>query len=181
MLPGGFSYGDSLRCGSIARFSPVMKEVIRFAEDGGKVIGICNGFQVLVESGLLPGALIPNNTLKFICKDVYLRVERDDIPATKGLTKGDVLRLPIAHHDGNYFCDDTTLDDLEQNRQIVLRYCDEHGEVTAESNPNGSISSIAGICNISGNVFGLMPHPERAAEPVLGNVAGLNMLKSFLL
>jgi len=172
VLPGGFSYGDYLRCGSIARFSPIMKSVTDFARKGGMVLGICNGFQVLVESGLLPGALICNSSLKFICKDVYVRVERDGIPALSGVKKGTVLKIPIAHHDGNYFCDEAELERLESNRQVVLRYCNSEGVVTPESNPNGSIANIAGICNKEGNIFGLMPHPERCSEPILGNQDG---------
>ena len=172
ILPGGISYGDYLRCGSIARFSPIMKSVIEFAEKGGVVLGICNGFQILLESGLLPGALIRNSSLKFICKDIYVRTERDGIPAMNGINPGSVLNIPIAHHDGNYFCDSKTLDSLEANNQIVLRYCNSDGETDSESNPNGSVSNIAGICNKKGNVFGLMPHPERCSETVLGNEDG---------
>jgi len=179
VLPGGFSYGDYLRCGSIARFSPIMKAVIEFARKGGMVMGICNGFQVLVESGLLPGALISNSSLKFICKDVYVRVERDGIPALSGVKKGTVLKIPIAHHDGNYFCSEEELEKLESNRQVVLRYCDADGTVTPESNPNGSIGNIAGLCNEEGNIFGLMPHPERCSESILGNDDGIVFFESL--
>jgi phosphoribosylformylglycinamidine synthase len=179
ILPGGFSYGDYLRCGSIARFSPIMKSVVDFAERGGVVVGICNGFQILLESGLLPGALTRNSSLKFICKDVYVRTERDDIPAMRGIERGSVLKIPIAHHDGNYFCDSKTLDSLETNNQIVLRYSDRDGEIDFESNPNGSISNIAGICNKKGNVFGLMPHPERCSELSLGNEDGRKIFKAL--
>jgi len=179
-IPGGFSYGDSLRCGAIARFSPIMKSVIEFASRGGIVVGICNGFQVLLESGLLPGALIGNSSCKFICESVYLKVARDDIPATRSLTNGDILDMPIAHHDGNYFCDSATLNELKKNRQIVLQYCDKNGIISDEANPNGSISNIAGICNKEGNVFGLMPHPERNAEKILGNSDGLKLFTSLI-
>lgn len=179
ILPGGFSYGDYLRCGSIARFSPIMKSVIEFAERGGVVLGICNGFQILLESGLLPGALIRNSSLKFICKDVYVRTERDDIPAMRGIEQGSVLKIPIAHHDGNYFCDSKTLDSLEANNQVVLRYCSQDGEADIGSNPNGSVSNIAGICNKGGNVFGLMPHPERCSESSLGNEDGRKIFEAL--
>ncbi len=179
VLPGGFSYGDYLRCGSIAKFSPIMKPVIEFAQNGGVVIGICNGFQVLLESGLLPGALISNSSCKFICKDIFVKVERNDTPATRGIEKGAVLKIPIAHHDGNYFCDEKTLETLKANNQIVLRYCDENGNVNQEANPNGSISNIAGICNRQRNIFGLMPHPERNAEKILGNADGLAIFEAL--
>lgn len=179
VLPGGFSYGDYLRCGAIARFSPIINAVVEFAEKGGIVIGICNGFQILVESGLLPGAFISNTTCRFICRDVFVRVERDDIPATRGVAKGSVLKIPIAHHDGNYFCDEKTLRNLEAGNRIVLRYCDEKGNVTPDSNPNGSVSNIAGICNERGNVFGLMPHPERCSEEVLGNSDGRRIIEAL--
>ncbi len=168
ILPGGFSYGDYLRCGAIARFSPVMKAVVDFAASGGIIVGICNGFQILVESGLLPGALISNGSLRFVCRNVNVRVERNDIPAMRGIELKTVIKMPIAHHDGNYFADEEALGRLEENGQVVLRYCDENGEVTPEANPNGSVSNIAGICNERGNVFGLMPHPERCAETLLG-------------
>ena len=180
LLPGGFSYGDYLRCGAIARFSPVMKAVIDFAESGGIVLGICNGFQILLESGLLPGALISNESLRFVCRDVYVRVERGNIPAMNGINKGDLLKMPVAHHDGNYFADDATIKMLEENGQVVLRYCNENGEVTKEANPNGSLSNIAGICNERGNVFGLMPHPERNAEALLGGMDGQKLFDALI-
>ncbi|MFQ5432781.1 MAG: phosphoribosylformylglycinamidine synthase subunit PurQ [Nitrospinota bacterium] len=179
LLPGGFSYGDYLRCGAIARFSPVMKAVIDFAEGGGIVLGICNGFQILVESGLLPGALISNESLRFVCRDVYVRVERGGIPAMNGIEKGTILKMPVAHHDGNYFADEETLAALKKNGQIVLRYCNENGGITKEANPNGSLSNIAGICNEKGNVFGLMPHPERCAEMILGGADGQKLFDAL--
>ncbi len=179
VLPGGFSYGDYLRCGAIARFSPIIETVIEFARSGGIVIGICNGFQILLESGLLPGALIGNASRKFICRNVYVRVERNNIPATDGIEKGEILEIPIAHHDGNYICDAKTMAELEANGRIVLRYCDENGDVTPASNPNGSMGNIAGICNAEGNVFGLMPHPERCAETLLGNTDGRRFFESL--
>ncbi len=179
VLPGGFSYGDYLRCGAIARFSPVMKAVIDFAQGGGTVIGICNGFQVLVESGLLPGALLPNFSQKYICRNVFVRMEKNSVPGIEGLAPGTVLKMPIAHHDGNYFADDETLQRLEKNGQVVMRYCEADGEVTEKANPNGSLKNIAGLCNENGNVFGLMPHPERCAESVLGNTDGMTLLNSL--
>jgi phosphoribosylformylglycinamidine synthase len=171
ILPGGFSYGDYLRCGAVARFSPIMSEVVRFAERGGPVMGICNGFQILAEAHLLPGALLRNEGLKFICEEVALRVEQHvcdwvDLPA------GSVVRMPINHNEGNYVCDDDTLDALRDNRQIVLRYSEMDGEVTPCSAPNGARYSIAGVCNEAGNVFGLMPHPERVVDPVVGGTDG---------
>jgi len=180
ILPGGFSYGDYLRCGAIARFSPVMKAVADFAVAGGTVIGICNGFQILVESHLLPGVLLPNVSRKFICKDIHVRVERTDLCPTRAVAPGATLKLPIAHHDGNYFADEVTLKRLEKNRQVVMRYCDGRGNVTTEANPNGAANNIAGICNERGNVFGLMPHPERCAEPALGNTDGMKIFASLL-
>ena len=172
VLPGGFSYGDYLRCGAIASMSPVMDAVKRFAEAGGTVIGICNGFQVLCESGLLPGALLQNRDLKFICDDVWLRVESTKARASSTLEPGEVLRIPIAHGDGCYFADEATLDRLERNGQVVFRYCDRRGNVTPESNPNGSLRNIAGIRNEAGNVLGMMPHPDRHTEAVLGSADG---------
>jgi phosphoribosylformylglycinamidine synthase len=172
ILPGGFSYGDYLRTGAIARFSPVMKAVKEFADRGGLVIGICNGFQILLESHLLPGAMLVNKNLKFICRYVYLRVENNETPFTFRFKKGDVLRIPIAHYAGNYYAPQEILDELERNNQVVLRYCDENGRVTEEANPNGSVGNIAGIVNGRGNVFGLMPHPERAMEPLLHSEDG---------
>jgi phosphoribosylformylglycinamidine synthase len=172
ILPGGFSYGDYLRTGAIARFSPVMKAVREFADRGGLVIGICNGFQILLESHLLPGAMLVNKNLKFICRYVHLRVENNETPFTFRFKRGDVLRIPIAHYAGNYYASQEILDELERNDQIVLRYCDESGKVTEEANPNGSVGNIAGIVNRRGNVFGLMPHPERAMEPLLHSEDG---------
>jgi phosphoribosylformylglycinamidine synthase I len=179
ILPGGFSYGDYLRCGAIARFSPVMKAVTEFAAKGGRVLGICNGFQILVESGLLPGALMLNASRKFICKDIWMKVERTDIPATRAIAPGAVLKMPIAHAEGNYFADAAVIANLEKNRQVVARYCNVDGAVTPSANPNGSINNIAGICNGYGNVFGLMPHPDRSYETILGSVDGLKIFSSF--
>ena len=180
VLPGGFSYGDYLRSGAIARFSPIMSEVIKFAERGGLVMGICNGFQVLVESGLLPGALLRNSKLKFICRQVYLRTETTSTPFTSGLRHGQVLKVPIAHGDGNYYADDGTLRTLQDNDQIVFRYSTSDGEMTEEANPNGSILNIAGIVNKGRNVLGMMPHPERASEQILGSASGVMILKSVI-
>lgn len=180
ILPGGFSFGDYLRTGAIARFSPVMEAVKRFAAAGGPVIGICNGFQILLEAGLLPGAMLRNSGLKFRCEHVYVRVEQTDTPFTLACRPHQVLRLPIAHGEGNYFA---TLDEvrkLEQNRQIVFRYVDATGVVTEEANPNGSIASIAGICSERRNVVGLMPHPERACELSVGSDDGLVMFESVI-
>lgn len=180
VLPGGFSYGDHLRCGAIARFAPVMESVNAFAERGGPVLGLCNGFQVLTEAHLLPGALLRNASLQFHCRWVDIRVESARTAWTHEVTPGEVLHLPVAHGDGAYFADDETLDRLEQNGQIVFRYCEPDGEVTADANFNGSARSIAGICNERGNVVGMMPHPERAADPLLGAVDGLKILRSAL-
>lgn len=180
ILPGGFSYGDYLRCGAIARFSPIMNDVVRFANAGGVVIGICNGFQILTEAGLLPGVLLRNESLKFICTYVHLRVENAETRFTSQCQTGEVLRIPIAHGDGNYFVDQETLKRLEDNRQIVFRYCDEQGNVTAASNPNGSLKNIAGIVNERGNILGMMPHPERAVEKILGSTDGLKIFRSLV-
>ncbi len=180
VVPGGFSYGDYLRTGAIARFSPVMKSVADFAAKGGLVIGICNGFQILCEAGLLPGALIRNKTLQFICKNLYIKVEQTDTPFTNACKPGQVLKIPIAHGEGNYFIDSEGLKKLEMNRQIVVRYCDAQGKLTAEANPNGSLENIAGICNIERNVFGLMPHPDRSGEDILGSHDGQFIWKSIL-
>jgi phosphoribosylformylglycinamidine synthase I len=180
VLPGGFSYGDYLRCGAIARFSPIMKDVVRFAQQGGVVMGICNGFQILTEAGLLPGVLLRNQSLKFVCRDVHLRVENADTRFTSRCKVADVLEIPIAHGDGNYYTDDDTLKRLEDNRQIVFRYCDPTGAVTSGSNPNGSLGNIAGIINESGTVLGMMPHPERAADPVLGHTDGRVIFDSLV-
>jgi phosphoribosylformylglycinamidine synthase subunit PurQ / glutaminase len=180
ILPGGFSYGDYLRTGAIAQFSPVMKAVAGFAASGGPVLGICNGFQVLCEAKLLPGALIRNKDLKFHCEHVRVRVEQTDTPFTLRATKGQVLRIPIAHGEGNYFADPQTLEQLEASRRIVLRYCDEAGQLSDVSNPNGSIHGIAGICNEQRNIVGLMPHPERACEATLGSEDGLVFFESVV-
>jgi len=180
LIPGGFSYGDYLRTGAIARFSPVMKSVADFAAKGGLVIGVCNGFQILCEAGLLPGALLRNKGLKFLCQNVYIKVEQTDTPFTSACQKGQVLKIPIAHGEGNYFIDQPGLKKLEEQRQIIVRYCDEKGNLTAESNPNGSLENIAGICNEKRNVFGLMPHPDRSGEKILGSSDGLFIWKSIL-
>src|SRR3954452_8032767 len=180
ILPGGFSHGDYLRTGAIARFSPVMDAVRAFAEEGGPVLGICNGFQILLEAGLLPGAMLRNAGLKFLCEHVHLRVEQTDTPFTALCTPGDVLRLPIAHGEGNYVADPEVLADLEANGQVVLRYATAEGELTQEANPNGSANSIAGICNTGRNIVGLMPHPERACESALGSRDGLVMFESVV-
>lgn len=179
VLPGGFSYGDYLRTGAIARFSPVMQAVTEFAESGGLVIGICNGFQILLEAGLLPGAMRINQTVQFICQDQAIRVENADTPYTCLYEPGQVLQVPIAHKEGNYFCDQETLAGLEANRQIVFRYCDPAGNVNEAANPNGSRDNIAGIVNQRGNVLGMMPHPERCSEELLGNADGLKIWKSI--
>jgi phosphoribosylformylglycinamidine synthase len=180
VMPGGFSYGDYLRCGAIARFSPVMEAVAGFAREGGLVIGICNGFQILLEAGLLPGAMLRNTSLSFICRFVNVRVENAGTPWTNAARQGQVLRIPIAHGEGNYTADAETLAGLEEEGQIILRYCDEEGEVTGASNPNGSVQNIAGICNGGFNVFGLMPHPERASEDILGSTDGLLVWESVM-
>lgn len=179
IIPGGFSYGDYLRPGALARFSPVMKAVRKFAEDGGFVFGICNGFQILCESGLLPGVLLRNIGQNFICRYVNLRVENTGTPYTSEIEPGSTLSIPIAHADGNYFCDDQTYRRLEENGQIVFRYCNEAGETTPEANPNGARGNIAGICNEGRNVLGMMPHPERACEDLLGSSDGLGIFKSL--
>ncbi len=180
MVPGGFSYGDYLRCGAIARFANIMPAVQAHAKRGGLVWGICNGFQILTESGLLPGALLRNASLKFICHDTYLRVERVDSAFTNEARQGQVLRVPVAHGEGAYFCDDRALAELRQRRQIVFRYCDQDGEATREANPNGSLDNIAGILNAKGNVLGMMPHPERVAELAMGGVDGKVLFESAL-
>jgi len=180
ILPGGFSYGDYLRIGAIARFSPIMKSIEKFAKKGGLVIGICNGFQVLLEAGLLPGAMTRNKTLNFICKFVNIRVENNSLPYTYLCQQGQVLGIPIAHIEGNYYADDKTIKSLEENNQIVFRYCDERGELSEDSNPNGSKGSIAGICNREGNILGMMPHPERASESILGSDDGRLIFESVI-
>ena len=180
VLPGGFSYGDYLRTGAIARFSPVMQEVRRFADAGGPVIGICNGFQVLLEAGFLEGALLRNRGLKFLCRHVHVRVEQTGTPFTCGSSEGQVLRLPIAHGEGRYFAAPETVAALEANRQVVFRYCDAAGAADDAGNPNGSLHAIAGVCNRRRNVVGLMPHPERACESVLGSEDGRVVLESVV-
>ncbi len=180
ILPGGFAHGDYLRTGAMARFSPIMASVRAFAERGGPVLGICNGFQVLLESGLLPGAMLRNRELKYRCEFVHLRVEQTDTPFTAAARVGQVLRIPIGHGEGNYYAPPDILERLEQNRQVVLRYCDAQGNVTDEANPNGSVHGVAGICNERRNVVGMMPHPERACEPLLGGVDGRMIFESIL-
>jgi len=180
ILPGGFSYGDYLRTGAIARFSPVMKSVEKFAASGGLVLGICNGFQILCEAGLLPGAMMRNSGLRFICRHVYIRVEQTDTPFTNAVSKGQVLKIPIAHSDGNWTVDEATLAELEKNRQVIFRYTKPGGSNDDAGNPNGAIHNIAGVCNRERNVAGLMPHPERAAELVLGSEDGLVIFRSMV-
>jgi phosphoribosylformylglycinamidine synthase len=180
ILPGGFAHGDYLRTGAMARFSPIMREVQAFAERGGPVIGICNGFQVLLESGLLPGAMLRNRGLKYRCEFVNIRVEQTDTPFTCGGTAGQVLSIPIGHGEGNYFAPPEVLERLEANRQVVFRYCTAEGQIADEANPNGSAHAIAGICNERRNVVGMMPHPERACEATLGGTDGLVILESIV-
>ena len=179
VLPGGFSYGDYLRSGAIARFSPIMEEVIKYANDGGKVLGICNGFQILCEAGLLPGTLMHNESRKFICKNVYLLPVSRTASISSDLDDKAALKIPIAHGEGNYFLHETELADLESNDQVIFRYCDENGKVSNSSNPNGSANNIAGVCNEGKNVFGMMPHPERACSEDLGNTDGLAILRGL--
>lgn len=182
LLPGGFSYGDYLRTGAIARFSPVMRSLDRFAKSGGLVLGICNGFQILLEAGLLPGAMLRNQGLRFLCRQVHIRVENADTPFTCAAHPGQIVKVPIAHMEGNYFCDPETLSELERNQQILFRYARPDGSIDPqdrESNPNGSLAAIAGVCNRERNVAGLMPHPERAAETALGSAGGLVILRSM--
>jgi phosphoribosylformylglycinamidine synthase I len=180
VLPGGFSFGDYLRSGAIARFSPLMQEVIQFAGKGGYVMGICNGFQILAEAGLLPGALLHNSNRKFICHNVYLKTETTNSLITSALDLARPLKIPIAHGEGNYFASADMLKELQDNDQILFRYCDEAGNITHDSNINGSLVNIAGICNSNRNVFGMMPHPERAADPILANQDGLGIFESIL-
>ena len=180
ILPGGFSYGDYLRSGAIARFSPIKQEVIQFANKGGYVMGICNGFQILAEAGLVPGALLHNSNRKFICRNIYMKAETTNSLITSGLSTDEALKIPIAHGEGNYFATEDTLKKLNDNDQVLFRYCDENGQITPESNPNGSVQNIAGVCNDGRNVFGLMPHPERAADCILGNQDGLGIFESIL-
>jgi phosphoribosylformylglycinamidine synthase subunit PurQ / glutaminase len=179
-LPGGFSYGDYLRSGAIAKLSPIMQSVKEHADKGGFVMGICNGFQILCESGLLPGALLRNDHQKFLCKNVYLKPINTDLKITNGLVPENVYTIPIAHGEGNYYADASTIDELEANKQIIFRYCDEQGNITKESNPNGSINNIAGICNKGKNVFGMMPHPERCFSEYLLNTDGQAIFKSII-
>lgn len=180
VLPGGFSFGDYLRSGAIARFSPIMEQVIAFANNGGYVLGICNGFQVLTEAGLLPGALLHNKNRKFICRNIYLKAETTNSLITSQIDPQHALKIPIAHGEGNYFADADVLQKLKDNDQILFRYCDESGLVTDDANPNGSLENIAGVCNEKRNVFGLMPHPERAADSLLGNEDGVAIFESIL-
>ena len=180
VLPGGFSYGDYLRTGAIARFSPVMGAVTTFADEGGMVLGICNGFQILLEAGLLPGVMLRNRSLNFICKDVYIKVENAATPFTGACESGQVLKIPIAHADGNYYTDPVTLASIKANAQVIFRYCKADGQVTPEACPNGSLDNIAGIRNAAGNVLGMMPHPERGAEMLLGNEDGRLILASMI-
>ncbi|HUO59254.1 MAG TPA: phosphoribosylformylglycinamidine synthase subunit PurQ [Candidatus Acidoferrales bacterium] len=180
IVPGGFSYGDYLRTGAIAKFSPIMEQVRKFAANGGLVMGICNGFQILCESGLLPGVLMRNKGLKYICKPVQIRVESTDSPFTHALKKGEVLEIPIGHMEGNYFCDAATLKQLRDQDRVLFRYSAPNGEIIEAANPNGSIDNIAGICSEGRNVLGMMPHPERASEPQLGMTDGVRLLQSLV-
>jgi phosphoribosylformylglycinamidine synthase len=180
ILPGGFSYGDYLRSGAIAKFSPLMQEVKEFALKGGLVLGICNGFQVLLELELLPGAMLRNKNLKFLCQHVWLRVDNSETPFTNIAEKGQVLKIPIAHYDGNYFAPPRTLEELKRNDQVVFRYCDAKGELSEEANVNGSVESIAALMNKEGNVMGMMPHPERASESILGSKDGRYIFESII-
>jgi phosphoribosylformylglycinamidine synthase len=180
VLPGGFSYGDYLRSGAIARFSPIMEKVTAFAEKGGYVFGVCNGFQILCEAGLVPGALLHNTERKFICKNVFIRAEHNQSLITSAIPKNKSLKIPIAHGEGNYFNDAAELKKMNENGQIIFRYCDEDGNVTPAANPNGAIENIAGVCNAKKNVFGMMPHPERASDPELGNTDGRFLFESIL-
>ncbi|MEM0964151.1 MAG: phosphoribosylformylglycinamidine synthase subunit PurQ [Bacteroidota bacterium] len=180
IVPGGFSYGDYLRAGAIARFSPVMKDVVRFAESGGLVLGVCNGFQVLCEAGLLPGALVRNASLRFACKDARLRVESTATAFTQGLDRGEILTIPVAHGEGNYVADDATLDQLDAEGRVVFRYVDAAGEAVPEAAPNGASRNIAGVANAAGNVLGMMPHPERRVEAAVGGADGARLFRSAL-
>jgi phosphoribosylformylglycinamidine synthase len=180
IVPGGFAYGDYLRTGAIAKFSPVMESVRKFADGGGLVLGICNGFQILCEAGLLPGALLRNVGLKYVCKSVQVRVENAETPFTNVCRAGEVLTIPIGHMEGNYFCDPATLDELRRDKRIVFRYASPSGEITPAANPNGSLDNIAGICSAGGNVVGMMPHPERSAEPELGCTDGVKIFESVV-
>jgi phosphoribosylformylglycinamidine synthase I len=179
-VPGGFTYGDYLRSGALARFSPIMKKVVEFAHNGGLVFGVCNGFQILCEAGLLPGTLLHNENQKFICKNQYIKVENTDTAMTMFVDKDKALKIPIAHGQGRYYAPDSTLQEMLQNGQIVWRYCDEDGKLNQKANPNGSVMNIAGVCNVEKNVFGMMPHPERAADPESKNTHGLIIFKSMI-
>jgi phosphoribosylformylglycinamidine synthase I len=179
VLPGGFSYGDYLRCGALARFSPIMQSVVNHANNGGKVFGVCNGFQILCEAGLLPGALLMNENQKFICKNVYIKAEKNDSLITKNI-ENKALQIPIAHGEGRFFAKPELLSDIENNNQVIFRYCNENGEVNVQYNPNGTLNEIAGICNNTRNVFGMMPHPERASNSILGNIDGQMILKNLM-
>lgn len=180
VLPGGFSFGDYLRSGAIARYSPIMEKVIEFANDGGFVFGVCNGFQILCESGLLPGALLHNDNQKFICKNIYIVPDNNTSSVTALLNKQKPLTIPIAHGEGRYFANKEVLQEMRQNGQILFRYCNEHGEITSEANPNGSVENIAGICNINKNVIGMMPHPERGSDDEIGNTDGRLIFESMI-
>ncbi|OJW81154.1 MAG: phosphoribosylformylglycinamidine synthase I [Bacteroidetes bacterium 46-16] len=178
VLPGGFSYGDYLRCGALARFSPMMEQLIKFANDGGKVLGVCNGFQILCESGLLPGVLLQNDHQKFVCKNVFIKSENNNNLIGQNVGEK-VLKIPVAHGEGRYYADAATMEQLNANKQVVFRYCNEQGEIHINSNPNGAINNIAGICNKERNVFGMMPHPERACSDALHNIDGRGILQAF--
>jgi phosphoribosylformylglycinamidine synthase subunit PurQ / glutaminase len=180
VLPGGFSYGDYLRCGAMARFSPIMRGIVKFAHDGGLVLGVCNGFQILCEAGLLPGALVRNAGLQFVCQQVHLRVEETDTPFTNATKKSQLLKIPIKHGEGCYYADEKTLERLHKNRQVLLRYVDARGRPTPAANPNGSLDNIAGVCNEKRNVFGLMPHPEDACSKLLGGDDGGKIFSSIV-
>ena len=180
VLPGGFSYGDYLRSGAIARFSPIMEKVIEFANKGGYVLGVCNGFQILCEAGLVPGALLHNNERKFICKNILIKAETNDALITSAIPPTQALKIPIAHGEGKYYADAETVKKMNANGQILFRYCDQHGNITDESNPNGAIENIAGVCNAGKNVFGMMPHPERASDGLLSNTDGKLIFQSIL-
>lgn len=180
ILPGGFSYGDYLRAGAIARFSPIMKEVVNFANKGGYVLGICNGFQILTEAGLLPGTLMKNITLNFVCKYVYLKTENNRTTFSSQVPEDKILRIPIAHGEGNYYADEKTIDEIISNNQIIFKYCNEQGDINNDANPNGSLHNIAGIINKNGNIMGMMPHPERASKSLLGSEDGLYIFNSLI-
>jgi phosphoribosylformylglycinamidine synthase I len=180
ILPGGFAYGDYLRAGALARFSPVMDSVAGFAKDGGPVLGICNGFQVLLEAGLLPGAVRPNRTLRYVCRDIFMRVESTDTAFTRLYEPGQIVKMPIGHGEGNYTAPPETMEELRRDRRVVFRYCDEEGRVNEAGNPNGAAENIAGIANREGNVVGLMPHPDRCSEGLLGNAVGRRMFESVV-